>query len=60
MKDANDGKAWTDMDVRHLMARLKWGDTIEETAQHLCRSGTINDVRRKAEQLGLKYTSCRR
>jgi len=57
MKDANDGKAWTETEVRQLMACLKWGDTIEDIAKHLSRSGTINDVRRKAEQLGLKYIS---
>ena len=60
MKDANDGRTWTEMDVRQLMACLKGGDTIEDTAKHLCRSGTINDVQRKAQQLGLKYTSRRR
>ena len=53
--DANDGKPWTDMDVRDLMASLRCDDTIEEAAQHLCRSGTVDDVRRKAEELGLKY-----
>lgn len=41
------------MDVRDLTAALKYGDTIEEAATHLCRSGTVNDVRRKAEELGL-------
>jgi hypothetical protein len=53
--DANDGKLWTDMDVRDLMASLRCDDTIEEAARHLCRSGTVDDVRRKAEELGLKY-----
>lgn len=27
--------------------------TIEEAAGHLCRSGTVDDVRRKARELGL-------
>jgi hypothetical protein len=58
MKDVNDGKPWTEMDVRGLMSALRVGETIEEAAQHLCRSGTIDDVRRKAEELGLKYKSC--
>ena len=57
MKDANDGKPWTEIDVRGLMAVLRVGDTIEEAAEHLCRSGTIKDVRHKAEELGLKYKS---
>jgi hypothetical protein len=57
MKNGNDGKPWTEMDVRVLMAALRVGETIEEAADHLCRSGSINDVRRKAEELGLKYKS---
>jgi len=57
MKDANDGKPWTETDVRQLMACLKRSDTIEEAAKHVCRSGTIEDVRHKAELLGLKYKS---
>jgi hypothetical protein len=55
--DANDGKHWSEMDVRNLMASLRCGDTIEEAAERLCRSGTIDEVRRKAEELGLKYKS---
>jgi len=45
------------MDIEDLAAILRSGDTIEEAAHHLCRSGTIEEVRRKAEELGLKYTS---
>ena len=55
--DANDGKHWSEMDVRNLMASLRCGDTIEEAAERLCRSGTVDEVRRKAEELGLKYKS---
>jgi hypothetical protein len=55
--DANDGKHWSEMDVRSLMASLRCGDTIEETAERLCRSGTVDEVRRKAEELGLRYKS---
>src|SRR5215510_11022702 len=57
MKDANDGRPWTETDVRGLMAALRVGDTIEEAEEHLCRLGTIKDVRHKAEELGLKYKS---
>ncbi len=32
-----------------------YGDTIEEDAEFLFRSGTIDEVRRKAEELGLSY-----
>ena len=36
-------------------AALEHGDTIEEAAQHLCRSGTLPEVRRKARELGLTW-----
>jgi len=55
--DIYDGKLWTEMDLEDLTAILRSGDTIEEAAHHLCRLGTVDDVRRKAEELGLKYTS---
>ena len=45
------------MDVEDLISSLKSGDTIEEAAHHLCRSGTVEDVRRKADELGLSYTN---
>ena len=53
--DINDGERWTERDIRDLTAVLKSGDTIEEAATHLCRSGTVDDARRKAEELGLSY-----
>jgi hypothetical protein len=53
--DANDGKHWCERDVRDLMASLPVWRWIEEAAQHLCRTGTVDEVRRKAEELGLKY-----
>jgi hypothetical protein len=33
-----DGELWTEMDVEDLTAALNHGSTIEDTAQHLCRS----------------------
>ena len=51
-KDIYDGEPWTEMDVRDLVSSLRSGHTIEETARHLCRLGTVEDVRRKAEELG--------
>ena len=57
MGDIYDSYPWTEMDLEDLTAALKSGDTIEEAAEHLCRSGTIDDVRHKAEELGLKYMS---
>jgi len=53
--DIYDGFPWTEMDIEDLTAALKSGDTIEDAAQHLCRSGTVDEVRRKAEELGLSY-----
>jgi hypothetical protein len=55
--DIYDGDPWTGMDVRNLAAALAPGSTIEDAAKHLCRSGTVDEVRRKAEELGLKYKS---
>jgi len=55
MKDFYDGEPWTEMDLRDLEAALRIGSTIEDAAHYLCRSGTVDDVRRKAEELGLKY-----
>jgi len=55
--DIYDQEPWTEMDLRDLTAALRSGDTIEDAAQHLCRSGTVDDVRRKAEELGLSYKS---
>ena len=51
--DIYDGYPWTEMDIEDLKAAIKSGSTIEDAATHLCRSGTIEDVRRKAEELGL-------
>ena len=55
--DIYNGDPWTEMDVEDLKAALQSGITIEEAAHHLCRSGTVDDVRRKAEELGLSYNS---
>ena len=55
--DIYDGHPWTKMDLEDLKAALKSGSTIEDAAHHLCRSGTVEDVRRKAEELGLSYTN---
>jgi hypothetical protein len=53
MKDIYDDAPWTEMDIRDLTAVLETGSTVEDAAQHLCRSGTVDEVRRKAEELGL-------
>ena len=52
--DIYDGEPWTEMDIDDLIAALRHGDTIEDAARFLYRSGTVDQVRRKAEELGLK------
>jgi hypothetical protein len=54
--DINDGKPWSDMDMRDLKAELGRGRPIEEVAAHLCRGGSVNDVIAKARELGLEFT----
>ena len=51
--DAHDGDPWSEMDIRDLTLAMKAGDTVEEAASFLCRSGTVEDVRRKAHELAL-------
>jgi hypothetical protein len=48
------------MDLWDLKNSLAHGESIEEVAEFLCRSGTLDEVRRKAEELGLHYRSERR
>ena len=49
--DAHDGDPWSEMDIRDLTLAIKAGDTIEEVESFLCRSGTVDDVRRMAQEL---------
>jgi hypothetical protein len=54
--DIYDGEPWTEIDLDVLKsALLLHGDTIEDAAECLGRLGTVDEVRRKAEELGLKY-----
>ena len=57
LRDMNDGKEWDEGEIADLENSLAYGRTIEEAAIFLCRSGTIDDVRRKADELGLAYNS---
>jgi len=54
MRDRNDGKPWSAMDEADLILALERGDSIEEAAIFLCRSGTVEDVAAKALALGLR------
>ena len=53
IQDINDGKSWSEMDLFDLRNSLACGRPIEEVAGFLCRSGTVEEVKRKAEELGL-------
>ena len=52
-QDIKDGQAWSLADVEDLALALKDGGTVEGAAFFLCRAGTIDEVRQKAEELGL-------
>jgi hypothetical protein len=52
-RDVNDNKLWSQLDVRELRHALAWGESIEEAAHLLGRSGTLNEVKLKARELGL-------
>jgi hypothetical protein len=53
----NDRKPWSESDILDLQCDARAGDTLEEAAGFLCRAGTIDDARRKAEELGLRFHS---
>jgi hypothetical protein len=48
-----DGADWTGMDIEDLRAEIEAGHSIEEAAQFLCRADSIEEVERKARELGL-------
>jgi hypothetical protein len=52
--DIYDGAESTDLDVEDLEGELQCGRSITEAAQFLCRADSIDDVQRKAKELGLK------
>lgn len=51
--DIYDGAEWTDLDVEDLEAELECGRSITEAAEFLCRADSVEDVERKANELGL-------
>jgi hypothetical protein len=53
--DIYDGRAWSDQDIADLRAAVDSGDAPQEAAGFLCRSGTVEDVKRKAAELGLQW-----
>lgn len=54
MTDIYSSTAWTEMDIEDLKAAMEHGTSIEEIAEFLCRSNTVDDVRRKCNELGLR------
>jgi hypothetical protein len=53
LRDIYDGAAWSEMAIRDLRGAIESGMPIEEAAQFLCRSGSVDEVKRKALELGL-------
>jgi hypothetical protein len=51
--DIYDGAKWTEMDIDDLKAAIATGSSVEEAAQFLCRADSVEDVRRKCQELGL-------
>jgi hypothetical protein len=52
--DIYDDAEWTAMDIEDLRAAIEHGRSIQEAAEFLCRAGTVDEVARKAKELGLK------
>ena len=50
--DTNDGKEWSQMDFEDLRNILGRGGSIEDVAIFLCRHGSQDAVRRKADEMG--------
>ncbi|MEA2910473.1 MAG: hypothetical protein QOJ15_2554 [Bradyrhizobium sp.] len=42
------------MDIDDLKAAIENGSKVEDVAEFLCRSGSVDEVRQKCEELGLK------
>jgi hypothetical protein len=53
MRNTNDGKPWSEVDIYELRHALAWGGSVEEAARLLDRSGTPSEVKLKAKELGL-------
>jgi hypothetical protein len=58
--DIYDGAEWTPGDIEDRKADIENSCSIEEAAEFLCRADNLNDVARKAAELGLKPQKRRR
>jgi hypothetical protein len=52
--DLYDGAPWSDGDIEDLKAGIERGRSVEDIASLLCRSGSADEIRRKAAELGLE------
>ena len=48
--DIYDGEPWSEMDIQDLRLQLEQGIRVEAVAKYLCRAGTVDEVRDKAER----------
>jgi hypothetical protein len=53
--DLNDDEPWSEEDVRDLENHIRQGASLEETAEFLCRAGTVEAVAEKAKELGFTF-----
>jgi hypothetical protein len=53
--DLNDSEPWSEQDIRDLENHIRQGASLEETAEFLCRGGTVEAVLEKAKELGLTF-----
>jgi hypothetical protein len=51
-RDDYDGMTWTEDAVNDLVTIMRDGGNVEDAAAFLCRSGDVEEVRRKAHALG--------
>ena len=55
LHDIYDGAPWTETDITDLRNHAARGRSLQETAEFLCRSGSLYDVAEKAKELGLRW-----
>lgn len=53
--DIFDNTPWSEEDIADVRAAIEHGSTVEEAAGHLCRAGSVDDVKHKAAELGLRW-----
>ena len=55
-RDLNDFKDWSAMDIADLKNHALFGASLKETASFLCRAGSLDNVAKKAKEVGLKFS----